>query len=114
LGVKARNDDLAARSCDAVIEDILATLREHRIARVPGYAPFRYRGTAGASIRVERQNGNEARIPFSILARAIEAVRADPTVYLGGPARLREFGITHINSPTFALIRVLPLNKIIE
>lgn len=102
------------RSCDAVIEDIVHALREERVAQVPGYAAFRFLRLAGESILVERQNGNEARIPFSVIRQAIDAVRKDHTVYIGGPGRLRECGITHINSPTWALIRLLPLNKIVK
>jgi hypothetical protein len=102
------------RSSNAVIEDIVRTLREVRVAQVLGYAAFRFLRRSGESLLVQRQNGNEARIPFSVIRKAIDAVREDHTLYIGGPGRLRECGITHVNSPTWALIRLLPLNRIIE
>ncbi len=102
------------RDLDAVIEDILRALRKERVAQVPGYAPFRYLRRAGESILLERQNGHETRVPSSVLRRAIEAVRKDHSIYIAGPGRLREYGITHVNSPTWALLRLVPLNKLIE
>lgn len=101
------------RTTDVVVEDIVRAFRKERIAQVPGYAPFAWLRRTDEAILVERQNGKEARISFSVLRLAIEAVREDQTVYLGGPGRLRECGITHVNSPTWALLRLLPLNKII-
>ena len=41
----------------------------------------------------------------------IEAVKKDVTVYVDGPDRLREFGITHINSPVWALLHLLDFDE---
>ena len=102
------------RETDAIVEHILDVFQESGVAQVSGYAPFRFVGRAAESVIVERQNGNEARIPLSILRRAVEAVRKDHSVYKGGPSRLREHGITHVTSPTWALIRLLPLSELTE
>jgi hypothetical protein len=102
------------RDADQVVEEIIGVLREKGLAQVPGYAPFRYLRRNGAAVFVERRNGNEAKILASVLRRAVEAVREDETIYVGGPSRLREYGITHVTSPTWALLRLLPLNAIIQ
>jgi hypothetical protein len=41
-------------------------------------------------------------------------VRDDPTVYVGGPGRLREHDISHVGSPIWSMLRLLPLNAIVE
>ena len=102
------------RDHTAVIEDIVNVVSREGRAQVPGYVPFKFSGLAGHAIVLTRRNGNEVMVPYATLEKAISAVRTDQTVYLGGPNRLREFSITHINSPTWSLIRLLPFNKLID
>lgn len=98
---------------DVLINQIIATLQETKVAQVPGYVRFKYDKITDSSIILIRENGNEAKIPFSTLYKAIEAVREDASVYNGGPNKLREHGITHINSPTWALLHLVPFNELI-
>jgi hypothetical protein len=102
------------RKLQDVHEDILTAVESAGAVQVPGFVSFKFAGRSGGSIRLIRRNGNETTIPYSTICKAIEAVRSDHSVYLGGPLRLREYGITHVNSPTWALVRVLPLNKLID
>lgn len=97
-----------------VLDDIVEALEAERTAQVPGLVPFKFLERQGDSVVLQRRNGNKTLVRLSTLSKAIDAVRGDHSVYIGGPGRLREFGITHINSPTYALIRVLPLNKLID
>lgn len=59
-------------------------------------------------------NGKDARGRTVASGVYFYAIRKDNSVYIGGPGRLREVGITHINSPTWALVRLVPLNKLID
>lgn len=61
-----------------------------------------------------REKGTEARIPYSKIAQAIEAVRTNPEIYTQGPSSLRKYGITHINSPVWSLLHLLSIDELIE
>ena len=97
-----------------IIDSIIAVAQEERRFGVPDMAArFTYvRQTAGTII-VTRRNGREATIGKSALRRALEGVRANHRLYIDGPGALRDVGITHVNSPIYALLRLLPLNKLI-
>ncbi len=97
-----------------VVNDIVGAVKEQGISQVPGYVRFVYRRQTPASVVLERRNGRDVAVPFSKLRTAIEAVREDHSVYISGPHCLRKYGITHINSPTWSLIRLLPLNRLID
>jgi len=101
------------RSDDAVIDDIIRTFEAKGMCS-SRHRNFRFLRRTSESVIVERENGNEVRIPFAVLRTAIDAIRSDHTIYSGGPNRLRECGITHINSPTWALVRLLTLDRLID
>ncbi len=61
---------------------------------------------------VTREDGKDTRIPFAKIAESVNAVRKDPKIYSGGPSKLRDHGITHINSPLWALLHLLTLEKL--
>lgn len=94
---------------DAIINCIIDAVQQAGVAQVPGYVAFKFVCLSGTTVVLRRRNGKTVRIPLSTLRIAVSAVVEDPTVYSGGPSRLREFGITHINSPTWALLHMLPL-----
>lgn len=102
------------RALQDVHDDILVAVAAAGAAQVPGFVSFKFAGRTGDSVRLVRRNGNETRVPYSTVCKAIEAVRADHSIYLGGPSRLRRYGITHVTSPAWALVRMLPLNKLID
>ena len=105
---------IVLRDLRTVCEDIATAIEVEGVAQVPNYAEFKFLRRSGDSLVLLREKGTETKIPFSTICKAIDAVRNDQSVYLGGPSRLREFGITHVNSPTWALLRLLPLNKLID
>ena len=102
------------RDIESVIQDILNALRQERVAQVPRHVPFQYVRQTAQAVILRRRNGNDTRVPFSVVGKAIDAIRKDNSVYIDGPGRLHDVGITHINSPTFALVRLVPLNKLID
>lgn len=102
------------RNVDEVVQEVLSGFESTGYAEVPGYARFGFHKRTDSRVFVLRRNGNTAAIPNRTLAKAIEAVRKDQSVYRGGPSRLREFGITHIASPTWAILHVVPLSRLIN
>ncbi len=102
------------RALDAVVSEIILTIEKHGIAQVPGYNAFRFVRTTPSAVIVLRENGNETVVPRASIERAIEQVRIDYTVYIDGPGRLRDVGLTHVTSPIWALLRLLPLNDLIR
>lgn len=95
-------------SSDDLLKKILEAFQVKGYAQVPGYNKFGYvRETKNAMI-VSRATGKDTPIPFKKILQAIEAVKQDINVYSAGPSALREHGITHINSPLWALVNLLP------
>ena len=105
---------IATRTTAEVLAEIVRAIETNEVAQVPGYNSFEYVRETPAAIIVRREKGTEATVPKSDLERAIDFIRNDQTAYLDGPERLRECGITHVNSVVWALIRQIPLNDIIR
>jgi len=105
---------IAARPTTQVVEDIIRVAGIKGIAQVPGYKAFRFVRTTDGAVIVSRESGTEAVVPRSTLETAIEFVRENHNAYTGGPALLRQTGITHVTSPTWALIRLLSLHDLIR
>ena len=91
--------------------EILSEFRRTGRAGVPGYKGFRFLRETEEAIHVTREGGQVARVPFSRLNIAIAAAVENPDVYEGGPSKLREYGLTHVTSPIWALLRVLPRER---
>ena len=104
-----------SRPVEQVLAEIVSTFRSTGLA-TSRQAKFRYASAPNKahSIAVMRGNGNCVPIRHADVVRAIHAVRSDPSIYSRGPSSLREFNITHINSPVWALLRLLPLHKIVR
>lgn len=75
-------------------------------AQVLGYNRFEYVSHTSRGVKVKRIKGTTTLIPFSRIARAVDAVRSDLGVYDRGPAALRKFGITHVTSPIWAILHL--------
>ncbi|MBP3193063.1 hypothetical protein [Natronogracilivirga saccharolytica] len=93
---------------DEILQKIIQIFRDTQISEVPGYNKFGYIRETISAVIVSRQNGEDTRIPFSKIKQGIEAVKVDKKVYDDGPASLRKYGITHINSPIWSLLRLVP------
>ncbi len=93
---------------------LIERFQESDIAQVPGYNQFSYIRETGNAVYVTRETGKDTRIGFDIIETAIQAVRMDTSVYHKGPSALRAYGITHVNSPTWAIIHLLPLSELLD
>ncbi len=93
---------------------LIARFKEKKIAQVEGYKRFEYVKETNNAVIVRRENGNEARVPKETLERAIEAVQNEPQVYNEGPSRLRNFGITYVTSPVWAILHIAKLSEYFE
>jgi hypothetical protein len=102
------------RSTDLVVDEIISTFKASRFAQVPGYKRFEFVKESRGAVTVLRENGNTADVRKAVLAKAVEAVREKQRIYTKGPSSLRDFGITHVTSPTWALLRLLPLNDLVR
>jgi len=95
-----------------IIRQIVKRFQQQGYAQVPGYNRFDYVGKGESYVIISRENGNDTKIPFSKLAESIEAVRKDFRVYSEGPSKLRQYGITHITSPLWALLHLCTLEEL--
>jgi hypothetical protein len=99
-----------------VTEDILAKARSagwFGVAHLK--ARFKYvTETERTAIMLRQRTGKKAVVGRSLLEAAVRAVRTNPRLYEQGPGALRDIGITHVGSVIFALLRLLPLNKLIR
>ncbi len=102
------------RPVEEVVETVIDAAEAAGEFGVPGLVRFTYVERTAAALTVMRRNGNTVRIPKTTLAAALEGVRGNHGLYIDGPGSLRDVGITHITSPTYALLRLLPLNELIE
>lgn len=104
------------KSIDEVIDKIFANARDAgEIRGAPRYNKFGYIRETGGAVILMRENGNQTKVPRKVLARAIEAVRLDHSIHGKGPGALRKAsGITHVTSPTWALLRGVPLSCLTE
>ena len=59
---------------------------------------------------VGRETGQDTSIPFAKLLKGIIVYQQNLKLYHEGPAALRAFGITHINSPIHSLLHLLEIS----
>ena len=102
------------KSSDDLVQKIVKRFKEKGYSQVEGYNRFGYVRETPSAVIVSREKGKDTTIPFAKLLKAIEAVRDEHKVYSKGPSALRDYGITHINSPVWSLIHLLSLNEIIS
>lgn len=102
------------KSTDALVKEIILRLEHRTYAQVPGYNRFGYIRKTEKAVLVSRETGKDTPVPFEKIAVAIQAVRDDREVYARGPSALRPYGITHINSPIWAMLHLLDLKEITQ
>jgi len=92
----------------SLLEQIIKEFRDKQIAQVSSYKSFGYVGETEKAVIVSREKGLDTRVPFDKLLTGIEAFMSDPDLYDQGPTELRSFGITHVTSPVWSLLHLLP------
>lgn len=86
---------------------ILQRFFDKKIAKVEGFYSFGYIRETNNSVYVTRQTGEDTPIPFNKIIVGIVAYQSNPELYETNPTALREFGITRVTSPIFALLHLL-------
>jgi hypothetical protein len=86
---------------------ILQRFKDLGHAQVDGYNSFGYIRETDNAVIVTRQAGQDTPISFAKILTGIDAYKDNSTLYHSGPGALRDFGITHVNSPVFALLHLL-------
>jgi len=105
---------VSQRAINEVVDDIFSAAETVKSFCVPGYTSFEFVSNATEQIRLRRAKGTETSVSRMKLYKAIEAIRSDHSRYIRGPSGLREVGITHVTPPVWALIRLVPLNDLID
>jgi hypothetical protein len=86
---------------------ILQRFKDKAVAKVEGYNSFGYIRETKNSIFVTREAGKDTVIPFEKILKGIDAYKSNSTMYQTTPTILRDFGITYVTSPVFALLHLL-------
>ncbi|MBP6304270.1 MAG: hypothetical protein KBB37_03160 [Bacteroidia bacterium] len=86
---------------------ILQRLKDNGKAQVEGYNSFGYIRETENAVWVTRETGDNTPVPFDKILKGISAYQSNSILYNQGPTALREFGITHVTSPIFALLHLL-------
>ncbi len=97
-----------------LVSEIVERFRARGYAQVEGYKRFGFIRETPNAVVVSRETGQPTPIPHAKIVQAVEAVRSDPAVYDAGPSFLRDHGITHLNSPIWALLHLLTLAELSE
>lgn len=90
---------------------ILQKFSDQKVSKVEGYNSFRYIRETNKAVHVTREDGKNTTVPFSKIIIAIDAFKENPELYLEGPGKLRDFGITHVNSPVWSLLHLLSIEE---
>ena len=88
---------------------ILQRFKDLGKAQVDGYNPFGYIRETENAVFVTRETGEDTNIPFTKIIKGIEAYQSNPNLYHSTPTALRDFGITHVTSPVYALLHLLDI-----
>ena len=86
---------------------ILQRFKDLGKAEVKGYNLFGYIRENKNSVFVTRETGEDTPILFAKILKGIEAYQSNPELYNSNPTALRDFGITYVTSPVFALLHLL-------
>ena len=93
-----------------ILEKVLEAFRDQGFAQVEGYNRFGYLRETDNAVYVERETGKDTRVGFEYILSGIEALQDDHTIYSAGPSSLRKYDITHVTSPVWAILHLLPLS----
>lgn len=86
---------------------ILQRFSDKKVCQVEGYNSFGYIKETDNTVYVTREAGQDSRIPFEKIIIGIEAYKSNLNLYNIGPNALRDFDITHINSPIWSMLHLL-------
>ena len=86
---------------------ILQRFFDKKVSKVENYNSFGYIRETNSAVYVTREKGEDTRIPFDKILIGIEAYKENPELYDTNSNALRNFGITHINSPIWSLLHLL-------
>jgi len=87
---------------------IIKKLIDQHYSQFADYNRFDFVELKKTSIVVKRENGGNAFLSFNVLLTAIDVYQANTEKYDKGPSELRTDGITHVTSPIFSLLHLLP------
>ena len=88
---------------------ILQRFFDKKISQVENYNSYGYIRETNSAVYVTREKGEDTRIPYEKILIGIETYKENPELYNEGPNALRNYGITHINSPIWSLLHLLSL-----
>ena len=94
-----------------LLNQILEKFRKKGVSQVVGYNSFGYVSETEKTITVSREKGKDTIISKSKILVGIEAFIKNSNLYYEGPAKLREYGITHVTSPIWSLLHLVPFNE---
>ena len=86
---------------------ILQRFKDKAVAKVEGYNSFGYIRETENSVFVTREAGEDTPVPFEKILKGIDAYKSNTALYQSRPTVLRDFEITHVTSPVFALLHLL-------
>lgn len=87
---------------------ILQRLEDQGYAKVSGYNTFKLIKETDSSVTLLREKGTDTMIPFKKILAGIDYYKANSAAYDKGPTELRKVPITHITSPIFTLLHLIP------
>ncbi len=90
--------------CGRIIQEFIRKGYSH----VDGYNKFTYLKHNGSSVIVGREEGKHTRIDFNKILLVVEGFQENPDDYDLGPSKTRDYGLTHVNSPVWSLMHLLP------
>lgn len=90
-----------------LLKSILKRFKERGIAQFKGYNRFGYLGETESAVTVSRESGKDTPVSFKKILQGIEAYQKVNELYDMGPSVLREYGITHVTSPVYALLHLI-------
>ena len=87
---------------------ILQRLQDQGYCKVKELNRFGFVEEKETLVIVSRQRGKNTKLYFKKILVGIEGYQTDTAAYDKGPSELRAFGLTHVTSPIFALLHLLP------
>lgn len=90
-----------------LLSEILQRFKANGKAQVEGYNAFGYIRETENAVFVTREAGQDTRVPFDKILNGIAAYQTNPNLYQSTPTALRDYDITHVTSPVFALLHLL-------
>lgn len=90
-----------------ILGKILQRFSDNGFCQASGYNKFEYLRENKNAVYIGREKDKDTRIGFEKLTLGIEAFQRNPSLYNEGPNALRDFGVTHVNSPVWSLLHLM-------